>query len=78
MNEGVFTQSPHAGMKTLPPQQAKVLPLLSRMTFDNMHLFKFNRDQRNEMLEMILSYYRLHNSTLGTLRSPDVLKQLFV
>ena len=78
MNEGVFTQSPHAGMKTLPPQQAKVLPLLSRMTFDNMHLFKFNRDQRNEILEMILSYYRLHHSTLGSLRSPDVLKQLFV
>ena len=78
VNEGVFTQSPHAGMKTLPPQQAKVLPLLSRMTFDNMHLFKFNRDQRNEILEMILSYYRLHHSTLGSLRSPDVLKQLFV
>ena len=78
MNEGMFTQSPHAGMKTVPPAQAQVLPLLSRMTFDNMHHFKFNRDQRNEILEMILSYYRLHHSTLGTLRSPEVLKQLFV
>ncbi len=78
MNEGVFTQSPHAGMKTVPPEQAQVLPLLSRMTFDNMHHFKFNREQRNEILEMILSYYRLHHSTLGTLRSPEVLKQLFV
>ena len=78
MNEGVFTQSPHAGMKSLPPAQAKVLPLLSRMTFDNMHHFKFTREQRNEMLEIILGYYRLHHSTLGTLRSPDVLKQLFV
>lgn len=78
MNEGVFTQSPHAGMKSLPPAQAQVLPLLSRMTFDNMHHFKFTRDQRNEMLEIILGYYRLHHSTLGTLRSPDVLKQLFI
>ena len=78
MNEGVFTQSPHAGMKSLPPAQAQVLPLLSRMTFDNMHHFKFTREQRNEMLEIILGYYRLHHSTLGTLRSPDVLKQLFV
>ena len=78
MNEGMFTQSPHVGMKTVPPAQAQVLPLLSRMTFDNMHHFKFNRDQRNEILEMILSYYRLHHSTLGTLRSPEVLKQLFV
>ena len=78
MNEGVFTQSPHAGMKSLPPAQAQVLPLLSRMTFDNMHHFKFTREQRNEMLEIILGYYRLHHSTLGTLRSPEVLKQLFV
>ena len=69
MNEGVFTQSPHAGMKSLPPAQAQVLPLLSRMTFDNMHHFKFTREQRNEMLEIILGYYRLHHSTLGTLRS---------
>lgn len=78
MSEGVYTQHPHAGAKMLPPSQAQVLPLLSRMTFDNMHHFKFTRDQRNEMLEIILGYYRLHHSTLGTLRSPEVLKQLFV
>lgn len=78
MSEGVYTQHPHAGAKMLPPSQAQVLPLLSRMTFDNMHHFKFTREQRNEMLEIILGYYRLHHSTLGTLRSPEVLKQLFV
>lgn len=78
MSEGVYTQHPHAGAKMLPPSQAQVLPLLSRMTFDNMNHFKFTREQRNEMLEIILGYYRLHHSTLGTLRSPEVLKQLFV
>ena len=78
MSEGVYTQHPHAGANMLPPSQAQVLPLLSRMTFDNMHHFKFTREQRNEMLEIILGYYRLHHSTLGTLRSPEVLKQLFV
>lgn len=78
MSEGVYTQHPHAGAKMLPPSQAQVLPLLSRMTFDNMHHFKFTREQRNKMLEIILGYYRLHHSTLGTLRSPEVLKQLFV
>jgi DNA repair protein RecO (recombination protein O) len=77
MSEGVYTQHPHAGAKMLPPSQAQVLPLLSRMTFDNMHHFKFTSEQRNEMLEIILGYYRLHHSTLGTLRSPEVLKQLF-
>jgi len=78
MSDGIFTPSPLPGSKSLPPEQAQVLQLLSRMTYDNMHLFKFNREQRNEMLEIILNYYRLHHSTLGTLRSPDVLKQLFI
>jgi hypothetical protein len=27
---------------------------------------------------VIISYYRLHNAAIGTLRSPDILKQLFV
>lgn len=78
MDEGTFSATPSAGTKHLPPRQAQVLPLLSRMTFDNMHRFKFNREQRNEIIDMMLSYYRLHHSTLGTLRSPEVLKQLFV
>lgn len=77
MSDGVFTPSPLAGDKSIAPSQARVLQLLSRMTWDNMHLFRFTRQQRNEMLEMMLSYYRLHHSTLGTLRSPEVLKQLF-
>ena len=53
MSEGVYTQHPHAGAKMLPPSQAQVLPLLSRMTFDNMHHFKFTREQRNEMPKTI-------------------------
>lgn len=78
MREGVFAPSPLPGDNALPPQEAEVLFMLRRMTYENLHLFKFNRTQRNRMLEMMLSYYGMHNSTLGTLRSPDVLKQLFV
>ena len=50
---------------------------LSRMTFANLHLFRFNRDQRNEILDIALSYYRLHNSTIGDMKSPDILRQVF-
>ena len=62
----------------LPPQEAQVIHLLSRMTFSNMTVFRFNREERNRMLDVIISYYRLHNAAIGTLRSPDILKQLFV
>ena len=78
MTDGVFLPSAVKGHALLPPQEAQVLHLLSRMTFSNMGVFRFNRDERNRMLDVIISYYRLHNAAIGTLRSPDILKQLFV
>ncbi len=78
MTEGVFTPSAVRGHALLEPQEAQVIYLLSRMTFGNMAVFRFNREERNRMLDLIISYYRLHNAAIGTLRSPDILKQLFV
>ena len=78
MQEGVFRPSPSGGSHWLRPDDARVIWLLSRMTFANMHRFRFDRQQRNQVLDVMLAYYRLHHSTLGTLRSPEVLKQLFV
>lgn len=78
MQGGTFQPSPAGGGKLLRPDDARVIKLLSRMTFSNLHLFRFNREERNRMLDTIIAYYQLHNSTIGTLRSPDILKQLFV
>lgn len=78
MQEGVFVASRREGHSCLPPEEAKVLHNLSRISFQNMHLFHFNREQRNEVLALVLSYYRIHNSTIGSLNSPEVLSQLFV
>lgn len=76
MAEGLFTRGP-SGRHTLPPQQARVIYLLSRMNYDNLHLFRFTREQRNMVLDTIIVYLRLHNSTLGSLKSPAVLRQIF-
>ena len=78
MIDGVFVPSAVRGHMHLKPDEAQVIHLLSRMTFSNMGVFRFNREERNRMLDLIISYYRLHNAALGTLRSPDILKQLFV
>ena len=40
-------------------------------------LSRFNRGQRNRLLQLTLDYYRLHNSALGELHSPAVLADLF-
>lgn len=78
MTDGVFVPGIVSGHAMLPPQEAQVIHLLSRMTFANMGVFRFNREERNRMLDVIIGYYRLHNAAIGTLRSPDILKQLFV
>ena len=78
MTEGVFASAAVRGHAMLQPQEAQVIHLLSRMTFSNMTVFRFSRDERNRMLDVIINYYRLHNAAIGTLRSPDILKQLFI
>lgn len=78
MTDGVFVPTPVSGHMNLQPGEAQVIHLLSRMTFSNMAVFRFNREERNRVLDVIISYYRLHNAAIGTLRSPDILKQLFV
>ena len=78
MSNGVFTHDRPLHSHYLTPQEAPVILLLSRMTIRNLHHFRFNRSQRGDILDIALTYYRLHNSMIGNLRSPDILKQLFI
>jgi DNA repair protein RecO (recombination protein O) len=78
MDNGVFTQNMPVSPNRLAPNEAHVIKVLSLMDLYNLRHFKFNHDERNQMLDTILTYYRIHNSTIGTLKSPDILKQLFV
>ena len=77
MENGVFSRSMPSGRNALPPNEAAALVLLSRMTFSNLHLFRFSHTQRNAVLDADLRYFRLHNSTVGTMRSPEILRQIF-
>ena len=78
MTDGVFVPAVVQGHMHLQPREAQVIHLLSRMTFSNMGVFRFSREERNRVLDVIISYYRMHNAAIGTLRSPEILKQLFV
>lgn len=77
MMNGVFSDGlpPHGHFVT--GREADAVYLLSRISFSNLHLFRFSREQRMRLLEMMLGYYRLHNSAIGELRSPAVLSALF-
>jgi len=62
---------------TLNIQETEAFAHLMRMDYDNMQIFNLSRDQRNTILEHILTYYRLHLPEFGTIKSLDILQQLF-
>lgn len=62
---------------TLDAPQTEAFVQLMRMDYANMRLFALSRTQRNDILDHILAYYRLHLPELGELKSLDVLRQLY-
>ena len=78
MQEGRFRMTPPLHHKYLNADDAVVLAMLSRITFDNMRFYKFNRNQRNDLLDKILEYYAIHYSSLSQMQSLEVLRALFV
>ena len=75
---GCYTpQPPSRHVYYLQPAEAVRIPVLMRMNYRNMHLFKMNREQRQRCLAVIQDYYRLHLPGLPELRSAEVLKALF-
>ncbi len=77
MLNGVFTTGIPSHGHFIGQKESEALMLISRMTYYNMHLFRFNREQRRRLLNLIIDYYRLHNSAVGEIRSLDILTSLF-
>lgn len=58
-------------------QESKVLSLLARISYENMHHFVFTRQDRMIIINRIIEYYRLHLYDFPALKSLDVLHELF-
>lgn len=77
LRTSTFSPSAPLHNDALPPAEAKKIGLLLRMNFATMHLYKMSRADRNRMVDVILSYYRLHQPDMTELKSLDVLRELF-
>ena len=62
----------------VPPQEARFIPLISRITYGNMGHFLLNRRQRNRITEHLLSFCRAQDTGIEHLRCLPVLQQLFI
>lgn len=77
MLNGIFTSTCPLHKHFLRPAQSAALYQLMRITYSNMHIFKFSRTERIQILEYILNYYRIHLPEFGEIKSLPVLTELF-
>lgn len=54
-----------------PDDSAAILPL-ARITFRNMHLYAYTREERRLILDNILTYYSIHSGNLPTFKTLSI------
>lgn len=74
--DGRWRQTMPLHRRFLPPKESAVAMLLSRMTFVNMHRFRFNRTERNAIIDAMLEYYSIHYVSMRSLKSLDILRSM--
>lgn len=78
LRSATFCAEAPAHRDYLMPQEADRISILMRMDYATMHLFRLSRAERNRILDVLLTYYRLHVPQFPELRSVAVLQELFV
>jgi DNA repair protein RecO (recombination protein O) len=77
MINGEFVSNQPLHRHFLDRQESKALSLLARISYENMYRFAFTRQDRINIINRIIEYYRLHLYDFPTLKSLSVLHELF-
>jgi DNA repair protein RecO (recombination protein O) len=77
LSGGVFVPSCPTHNAWLNPTEAALFARLMQINFENMGVFKFEHHQRVEILRQMLNYYRMHLTEFPTIKSLEVLEEVF-
>ncbi len=77
MQNGTFVARPPLHRHYLDRSESKVFSRLFKISYENMSLYAFSRRERVNILERILTYYRLHLPEIPEIKSVAVLQTLF-
>lgn len=77
MLNGIFIDRQPTHKYFVTHTDSAVLSRLARITYDNMHLFKFSQQDRINIIGRILEYYRIHLGEFPVIKSLDVLHELY-
>ena len=77
LRESMFCAAAPVHRDFLDPAEAEKVQLMMRMDYPTMRLFRMTHQERNRLLEVTLSYYRLHIPDFPELKSVAVLQDLY-
>lgn len=72
---GIWPSEEEASRLLLPREQ-QMAPLLLRMTYATMHLFRFTSEERGRLMQGLNDYYRQHVPGFPELRSMAILREV--
>ena len=75
---GVFVDEAEANGPVVKGEDAKAIPLISRLNFSNIKRLRMTSANRRLILYGLLNYYSYHFPGLGNLKSPEILREVFM
>ena len=77
LRESSFCALPPKHHDFLKPEEAGKVQLMMRMDYATMRLYRLSRLDRDRLLEVAITYYRLHLPSFPELKSLAVLRELY-
>ena len=77
LRQGEYTDQRPEHKEFVGDREAQFLRVLCRMNYRNLSCFRFTQRERNDLLERIINYYRIHLQDFRDLKSLDVLREVF-
>lgn len=77
MQNGVFADYPPLHRHYLSREESKIFARLFKISYENMSLYAFSRQDRVNILNHILTYYRIHLPEIPEIKSVSIMQTLF-
>lgn len=74
LHDACYTNVTSGARHLLPSAESKHLRLFSRITYRNLHCFRYNRVERGRILDWLMLYYQLHLPSFSPLKSIPILR----
>ncbi|MDR2809478.1 MAG: DNA repair protein RecO [Tannerellaceae bacterium] len=77
MQNGVFSPCPPLHTHYLDKDESRIFASLFRISYKNMSLYAFSRQDRVNILNKMITYYRLHLPEISEIKSLSILQSIF-